>query len=256
MLRVAPSARARRQRPLGHEVADDCGRLPAPGDRLDGADAVVQAERHRGSGSGEGLAVRELPVDAAVDGWGQRPVQRPRGNRRATRNADVRDILSRPRTDRTLGSHGSRHYLYSSLDDLVGDAKVVVVGTVESSSPAQVDGAAFTEFNIAVEEELFPPSLGQKPIDEHTPAYTKESLGADAIIVRQVGAPGTGPAPDLKIGEEYLLFLSPTGLPDDPDTTFYITGGTAGMFTSENGAFTRLSDEDELPRTLSLSDLR
>jgi hypothetical protein len=156
----------------------------------------------------------------------------------------------------TSGSHGSRHYIYASLDELVGDAKVVVVGTVEGTSPVKVDEAAFTAVDVAVQEELFPEGLGEKPIDQSTPSYANDRLSTDRIVVRQVGTPGAGPASDLKVGQQYLLFLTPTGLPEDPDTTFYVTGGVAGMFVLNGDSFVRVSDEDELPEQLSLAELR
>ena len=73
----------------------------------------------------------------------------------------------------------------------------------------------------------------------------------DEITIRQ-----TGPVPALTVGTTYLLFLVPTGLPDDPPLTFYVTGAVAGIYESSDGEFRRVSDQDPgLPATLSPDDL-
>lgn len=152
---------------------------------------------------------------------------------------------------------GTRHHIYTSLDDLVGDAKVVVTGTAGAVGLHKVDGSIFTATTVEVAEQFFPEGLGTKPVDTPTETYEPPEVLGHAITVRQVGDPGTGPGPALETGREYLLFLVPTGLAEDSETTFYVAGAVAGMYVRDGEAYKRLSDEDpELPETLTTQALR
>jgi hypothetical protein len=133
----------------------------------------------------------------------------------------------------TSGSSGSRHTLYDSLDALVADSTVAVVGQVLEVGETLIVGHPGTDAAFQVEEQY----LSDDPLDE--------------ITVRQMGA-----APTLRVGDTYLLFLVPTGLPDDPPLTYYVTGAVAGIYEFTDGEFRRVSDEDPgLPATVLPDEL-
>jgi len=85
------------------------------------------------------------------------------------------------------------------------------------------------------------------------------------ITIRQMGLRNSdSETPYMEIGSSYLVFLTPTGLPDVPDTEFYITGAVAGLYEADSSAhrggtegdYNRLSDDaDKIPSTLTEDDL-
>lgn len=145
-------------------------------------------------------------------------------------------------------SEGSRARLYDSVKALADDSVAVVYGTVASQRVAtDIDSTPFTISTVTV--KAVPKGSGIAP-------------GA-TVEVRQVGDNTlVGPAPLLSRGDDYLLYLTLTGLPGDLATQHYVTGGEAGLFrasgaNSEDGAvqFERMAQDsgDTLPPTLTLA---
>ena len=94
------------------------------------------------------------------------------------------------------------------------------------------------------------------------------SFRRSTIEVRQLGSTDVDqlPAPILEVGQDYLLFLTPTGLSGGAASQFYITGGTAGYYRSTAGptgdradagaTFGKVGDEgDTLPTTLTADQI-
>ena len=78
----------------------------------------------------------------------------------------------------------------------------------------------------------------------------------ESLVVWQLGTESApGPLPLMKEGQRYLLFLTPTGLPDLA-ADYFITGSSAGFWVATEGGFSRPVDEgDKLPETLTIADL-
>ena len=54
------------------------------------------------------------------------------------------------------------------------------------------------------------------------------------------------------------MFLTETGLPDDPNSLFYVTGAEVGAFKqSSDGVYTRVARDipDDVPKTLNDTDV-
>lgn len=107
-------------------------------------------------------------------------------------------------------SSGSRHTLYDSIDLLAADSSSIVVGTVTAQS---AEGDA-TISSVDVTNAPTNPQLGANLADPTAPAAVGET-----VEVRQDGAPA------LEVGQEYLLFLTPTMLPAETATLYFVTGG-------------------------------
>lgn len=151
-------------------------------------------------------------------------------------------------------SEGSRHHIYSSLDELIGDSQLVVEATVRDWSATEADDIALTSFRMSAMLQYFPEGLGLKPVDGG------ESSEADPLVTSdvQVLQVGAGLAPTLRAGERYLLFLTRSGLKGELADAYFVTGGVAGMYQSsdEGKTFTRTSNEDPgLPETLARDQL-
>lgn len=153
-------------------------------------------------------------------------------------------------------SGGSRVHLYHSIHELAAESAAIVEGEVTSqrtASDLKNSSAVFTISTVTV-----------------TAAPKGSGLSAGSTVeVRQEGdSTHVGPAPFLKNGSSYLLYLTPSGLPGPLATQYYVTGGTAGIYeaeaTSHTGtsaespanAFTHVpADEgDTLPAAVDLSD--
>ncbi|MFT4295713.1 MAG: hypothetical protein QM582_09910 [Micropruina sp.] len=153
-----------------------------------------------------------------------------------------------------LGGEGSRHQIYASLEELIGDSALIVAGTVSGVSAVN-QGMAQTAATVSVAVRYFPEDLGRAPSDGGDPADPPRS--ASSVRVLQVGTPWMGPAPTLQPGSSYLLFLSRSGLDGDFADVYFVTGGVAGMYRGVDGTrFTRVSDEDPgLPATITRETL-
>ncbi|MGU3410490.1 hypothetical protein ACLBWP_10305 [Microbacterium sp. M1A1_1b] len=155
------------------------------------------------------------------------------------------------------GSSGSRVKLYDSVPTLAGDSSIVISGTVESQKTANdiPNGGDFTLSTVEV--------AATAKSDAAHPA-------GSSVVVRQHGSQKTpGPGALLETGKTYLLYLTPSGLDGQLASQFYITGGTAGVYETQQNAgarstgnvtedteFTKApSDEgDTLPTELTLAD--
>jgi hypothetical protein len=155
------------------------------------------------------------------------------------------------------GAHGSRAELYDSVSGLASDSTVVLAGTVEEQNVVQdiPDGGDFTLSTVTVAETA-------KADTEHPAGST--------LVVRQHGTEGEpGPAGLLEKGKTYLLYLTPSGLDGDLASQFYVTGGSAGIYVTEQNEAARSaggvvegteftkqqSDEgDQLPEQLTLDE--
>lgn len=70
-----------------------------------------------------------------------------------------------------------------------------------------------------------------------TPAKGEGLEPSDKVSVRLLGsADQAGPAPLLKVGGIYLLYLTPSGLDGELASQFNVTGGTAGLYGIEPAA--------------------
>lgn len=159
-------------------------------------------------------------------------------------------------------SHGSRVMLYDSVDALVADSTVVVVGTVRASEPTNDlrDVGPFTVSTLDVEDVVPVTGLREDARDQAA------LVAGEPIRVRQLGdSKQPGPVEFLRTGETYLLFLRPTSLDGDAASDYYVTGGTAGIFLERGGSnpptFIHYDElfgpsGDNLPGEISLSDLK
>lgn len=155
----------------------------------------------------------------------------------------------------STGADGSRAYIYQSLEELVGDSAVVVVGTVRERSEVRIADISQTRLTFDVEEQFFPAGLGKRPTVEGLSTHATHKVPLE-IQVRQPGAIDAGPAPTLDAKTRYLLFLVPAVI-DGQFVGYYVTGGVAGMYVSDGDQFRRVSkDEDKIPATLKTSALK
>ncbi len=154
-------------------------------------------------------------------------------------------------------SEGSRVQLYDSVSALADDSSIVVAGTVSDQKTVSdiPNGGQFTLSTLTVTKSA-------KTDSAHPDGST--------IIVRQIGSPKTsGPAPFLEQGKAYLLYLHPSELEGELASHFYVTGGSAGIYETQQNAAARSSggvtedteftkapsDEgDDLPEALTLDD--
>lgn len=161
-----------------------------------------------------------------------------------------------------VGTHGARAEIYTSVGSLVEDSSAIATVVIDSSEQTRSSaGSPMTVATATVIENVAAPSIGldsrEGPLDA-----TLESN--DEITIRQMGSPDTDQeTPYLQPGETYLVFLASTGLPDVPDTEFYITGAVAGIYGADDSAargsapqFERLGeDPDKLPDILTTEEI-
>lgn len=159
----------------------------------------------------------------------------------------------------------SRSTLYISVEDLSADSTLVVVGRVTdrtTSGSAEAAGADPVHTVSTIEVTEATPAAGREDADTDVPA------AGSTIEVRQLGSTDVDqlPAPILEVGQDYLLFLTPTGLSGGAASQFHITGGTAGYYRSTAGptgdradagaTFGKVGDEgDTLPATLTADQI-
>ncbi|MFJ2370624.1 hypothetical protein [Microbacterium sp. NPDC087665] len=161
----------------------------------------------------------------------------------------------------TTGIEGSRHTLYPDVTSLAADSSAVVDVVVESQEVVQAE-IPYTLSTVTVVEPFQPKALAAN-LDAAAPVAAAETL-----VIRQLGSTEevTVPAPLLKVGERYLLFVTATMMEGEASSQFYVTGVSAGIYESEIvgearagevGTYTRVDPEsgDTLPATLSASEL-
>jgi len=150
----------------------------------------------------------------------------------------------------------SRVKYYNSTKAMADDSAVIVIGTPQSETvAADIDGILdFTLTSFVVDKVV----KGHQTVKVH-----------DVIIVRQIGArpgsetnaetPQVALVPLLDIGTRYLLYLTPSGLPGDLASQYYVTGADAGIYVASTahglGGFNRANhDADILPDSLNEND--
>ena len=140
----------------------------------------------------------------------------------------------------TTGSSGSRHKLYDSIDALAAESSVIVVGTVTE----QRGDTTTTISSVEVSNTPANPQLGAGLDGEHVPVVV-----GDAVEVRQDVAPFLAP------GGEYMLFLTPSMLPGDAASQYFITGAEAGLYQRDGDRFRRvvMDSGDTLPETITVA---
>ena len=142
------------------------------------------------------------------------------------------------------GSSGSRHKIYESVEELVGDSTAVVVATALD----QFREEAQMVTRVEVEEVLNPSGLATTG-----PAAATPLEPAQVLVVRQFRHDGE---PGIETGSRYLLFLNPTMLEGPTSEHFYPAGAEAGIFRAEGDGFVRISTVDvDLPELLTVADL-
>lgn len=167
----------------------------------------------------------------------------------------------------STGTSGSRHKLYESLTDLIGDAGRVVAGSVVSQTETVEHELTLTVSTFEVEREFQPESLG---VELHERARPENALGplparqpgaGETIVIRQYGSATaqTNVAPLLIPGETYLLFINLSGLEGSAASQYYVTGSDAGIYLEAGvpSEFERVSKEagDVLPTVVTETDL-
>lgn len=140
----------------------------------------------------------------------------------------------------TTGSSGSRHTLYESIDALAADSSVIVVGTVTE----QRGDATTTVSSIEVSNAPANPQLGAALDGEHATVAV-----GDVVEVRQDIAPFLAP------GGEYMLFLTPSMLPGEAASQYFVTGAEAGIYQRDGDEFRRvvMDSGDTLPETIAVA---
>ncbi|HKP07778.1 MAG TPA: hypothetical protein VJU58_11055 [Microbacterium sp.] len=144
-------------------------------------------------------------------------------------------------------SSGSRATLYESLEALAADSSVIVIGTVtgQSTVAGPSGDSSTTVSTVEVTNAPSNPQLGGNLEGD----LVTVAVG-DVVEVRQ----DTGPL--LMQGEEYLLFLTPSMLPGDAASDYFITGAVAGLYARNGDEFRRvvLDSGDTLPETFTIAE--
>ena len=167
----------------------------------------------------------------------------------------------------TTYGHASRAVIYQSLDQLVGDATLVVTGTVTGVATEEAlpedGGPPLTVFTFAVDESLSPAGLADGLRELGLPAEAVDKGASINVLQYGTTAEEAGDAPRLEGGQAYLLFLNPTMLPGEHASDYYITGVEAGLYSAQGASVTEETifvsasdDGDQLPKELSPADLR
>lgn len=141
----------------------------------------------------------------------------------------------------TGGSSGSRHTLYDGIDELAADSSAIVVGSVS----AQRTEGDQTVSSIVVEGSSTNPHLAEN-LDGGPSTIEPD----DVIDVRQMSSD-----PLLTPGAEYALFLTPTMLPGDAASQYFVTGAVAGIYVRDGDTFHRVAVDsgDTLPETIEVA---
>lgn len=163
--------------------------------------------------------------------------------------------------------NATRAVIYESLDQLLGDASLVVTGTVTAvrlEEGSEDKGTPpLSVFTFRVAESVAPPGLADGLDDLGIVPMTVKSETDIDVLQYGTTAAEAGDTARLQVGESYLLILNPTMLPGDHADDWYITGVEAGMYISDGlslqgeGIYANLSSEgDRVPPNLTLGELR
>lgn len=149
---------------------------------------------------------------------------------------------------------GSRAALYDSVAAIAADSGVVATVKVGSQVVLEAE-IPYTVSTVEVEQTFSPDGLGENLPEEARGGV----MTGDRIDVRQLGTAeyASLPAPLMKTGSTYLLFLTPTMLKGEAGADFFVVGGNAGIYSSDGKTYTHgeFPDGDKLPEVLSEADL-
>lgn len=109
----------------------------------------------------------------------------------------------------------SRVRIYESMVELEDDSPLIITGEISRTSVIRDidDITDFTLLDVKVSQTL------------------KGTVNSGSIIVRQTGSAEQGSAETLlQIGDVVMLFLTPTDLPGEQSSQYYVTGATAGVY--------------------------
>ena len=136
-------------------------------------------------------------------------------------------------------SSGSRATLYDSVESLAADSSSIVVGTVSAQS---------TEGDVTISSVEVTNAPTNSQLGANLPDHTEPAAVGDTVEVRQ-----EDPSPALELGNEYLLFLTPTMLPGEATTQHFVTGAVAGLYIRQDDEFRRVVRDsgDTLPDTIT-----
>jgi len=153
------------------------------------------------------------------------------------------------------GSEISRVKVYADVAALAADSNLVIRGTALSSYRDTVNGLSgnITNFEIAA-----CPAVGGAVGIDRVSAQQSDVAGCRPGSVVAVRTFPGDPVDGFDSGATYLLFLTETGLPDDPNSLFYVTGAEVGAFKqSSDGVYTRVARDipDDVPKTLNDTDV-
>lgn len=109
----------------------------------------------------------------------------------------------------------SRVRIYESMVELEDDSPLIITGEISRTSVIRDidDITDFTLLDVKVSQTL------------------KGTVNSGSIIVRQTGSAEQGSAEILlQTGDVVMLFLTPTDLPGEQSSQYYVTGATAGVY--------------------------
>lgn len=109
----------------------------------------------------------------------------------------------------------SRVRIYESMVELEDDSPLIITGEISRTSVIRDidDITDFTLLDVKVSQTL------------------KGTVNSGSIIVRQTGSAEQGSAETLlHTGDVVMLFLTPTDLPGEQSSQYYVTGATAGVY--------------------------
>lgn len=109
----------------------------------------------------------------------------------------------------------SRVRIYESMVELEDDSPLIITGEISRTSVIRDidDITDFTLLDVKVSQTL------------------KGTVNSGSIIVRQNGSAEQGSAETLlQTGDVVMLFLTPTDLPGEQSSQYYVTGATAGVY--------------------------
>lgn len=109
----------------------------------------------------------------------------------------------------------SRVRIYESMVELEDDSPLIITGEISRTSVIRDidDITDFTLLDVKVSQTL------------------KGTVNSGSIIVRQTGSAEQGSAETLlQTSDVVMLFLTPTDLPGEQSSQYYVTGATAGVY--------------------------
>lgn len=195
-----------------------------------------------------GAAAVALAVAVAI------PLGVSMGGLRPDRGVPPVEVTTTSETSHDSGM--SRVYIYGSIEELAGDSSLVVKATASSSRSGTLAGAPtdVTTFEVA-SCFLVGGVVGTEPVfPQHAKTGPDPCQAGDVVEVRTFRDYGI----ELQEGDTYLLFLTNTGLAEDPSNLYYVTGAVAGAYKEvSGGTYERLVTDvpDAIPLQLHDTDV-